>query len=79
MTEMVDLTDEQLDFTIRMKDCQRAGHCPLGVRKWFGAQGLDFRAFLKDGIPAKTMWDTEDGQGRQVVMRAYKARQETGE
>lgn len=57
------------DLIITMDDCIKAGHCPVGVRTWFRQQGLDFRAFMKAGIPAYDMLATGDAQGRQVVTR----------
>lgn len=59
---------------ITMTDCQKAGHCAPGVRRWFHTYDLDFRAFMKDGISAKGMLATGDGQGRQVVARTIKRR-----
>ena len=57
------------DLRITMDDCVKAGHCPSGVRRWFGEQGLDFRAFMKGGIPAQDMLDTGDARGINVVRR----------
>ena len=57
------------DLRITMDDCVKAGHCPSGVRRWFGEQGLDFRAFMKTGIPAGDMLGTGDARGINVVRR----------
>lgn len=54
---------------ITITDVRRAGHCVSGARAWFERHGLDFRAFLRDGIPAADMLATGDGQGIQVVER----------
>lgn len=59
---------------ITMTDCQKAGHCPPGVRRWFHAHEIDFHTFMRDGVPARVMLDTEDGNGRQVVARTVKRR-----
>lgn len=62
------------DLIITMDDCRKAGHCPPGVRTWFRQQGLDFRAFMKVGIPAREMLATGDAQGAQVVERTLARR-----
>jgi hypothetical protein len=62
------------DLRITMDDCVKAGHCPSGVRKWFHQQGLDFRAFMRAGIPASDMLATGDAQGQQVVERTIARR-----
>jgi len=62
------------NFIITMDDCQKAGHCPTGVRRWFNEQGIPFRDFMRDGVPAKVMLSTGDANGRQVVGRAVKRR-----
>lgn len=59
---------------ITMGDCQKAGHCPGGVRRWFHYHELDFRSFMKEGITAAGMLATNDAQGRQVVARTIKRR-----
>lgn len=61
-------------LVISMDDCIKAGHCAKGVRRWFNAQGLDFRAFMASGIPAVMMVDTGDGQGISVVLRTIERR-----
>tara|TARA_Y100000593_G_scaffold83521_2_gene157503 strand:- start:5311 stop:5493 length:183 start_codon:yes stop_codon:yes gene_type:complete len=52
-----------------MRDIVSVGHCPSGTRVWFEDRDLDFRGFLKNGIPASVLWDTGDGLARQVVGR----------
>lgn len=66
------ITTESLIIT--MDDCRKAGHCALGVRGWMAAQGFDFRQFMREGLSAKAMLDTGDGQGRQVVARTVQRR-----
>jgi len=52
---------------ITVTDIQQAGHCATGIKKWFDDHGLNFRAFLKDGIDAAVLLDTDDGLARRVV------------
>jgi hypothetical protein len=59
---------------ITIDDVRRAGHCARGAKAWFAAHGLDFRRFLREGIPAETMLATGDGQGIQVVERTIARR-----
>lgn len=57
------------DLAITMNDIRRAGHCARGTRAWFDAHGLDFRAFLKNGIAATELAATGDGLAIQVIER----------
>lgn len=66
------------DLVITITDVRRAGHCVSGARRWFERHGLDFRHFLKHGIPAADMLATGDAQGRQVVERTVARRAEGG-
>ena len=62
------------DLTITMDDILRAGHCARGTRRWFDEFGLDFRAFLKSGIPATDLAATGDGLAIQVIKRTLRDR-----
>lgn len=42
---MADLT------IITAKDVQAAGYCLAGSKKWFEAHHVDFRDFIRNGIP----------------------------
>lgn len=52
---------------VRIGDITRVGHCPSGVRRWFTAHELDFRAFMRDGISARTLVETGDALALRVV------------
>lgn len=55
---------------IDIDDIRRAGHCVSGTKKWFDAQGLNFRAFIKNGgISADVLLATGDGLAKQVIDR----------
>jgi hypothetical protein len=62
------------DLIVTMDDCIKAGYCPSGVRGWFREQGLDFRAHLASGTPAKAMLATGNGHAVAVVKRAIERR-----
>lgn len=66
--------DVPADLIITMSDITRAGHCARGSRRWFDDHGLDFRAFLKNGIPAAELAATGDGIALQVVSRTIRSR-----
>lgn len=58
------MTDDPL---ITITDVRRAGHCVSGARRWFEAYGIDFKAFLTNGVPASVMMATNDALGMRVV------------
>lgn len=55
------------DLRITITDITRLGYCPRGARRWFEAHGLDFRAFLKEGIAAGDLLSTGDALAERVV------------
>lgn len=68
--------DDELIVTIH--DARKAGYCVSGVRRWAAVQGLDFRAFLKDGIAASRLLDTGDAIAAAIVARTQEARHGSG-
>jgi arsenate reductase-like glutaredoxin family protein len=52
---------------ITITDVRDAGHCVRGTREWFERHGLDFRAFLKDGISEEDFLATGDAIAGEVV------------
>lgn len=59
---------------ITVTDLRRAGHCASGIKRWFDTQGIDFRAFLKDGIDDETLRATGDGQVLNALKQIEKNR-----
>lgn len=55
------------DPIVRITDIVRAGYCPSGARRWFTANGLDFRDFMKNGIPASVLTATGCAMADRVV------------
>jgi hypothetical protein len=49
-----------------------AGHCPSGIKKWFDLHGLDFKAFLREGIDESVIAALDDGFGNQVIEEAHR-------
>jgi hypothetical protein len=46
---------------------RRPGFCLRGARAWFERHGLDFRAFVREGIDAELLLATGDGMARALV------------
>lgn len=45
----------------------KPGFCLSGARKWFAQNGLDFRAFIRDGIDADRLIQTGDASALRLV------------
>ncbi len=50
---------------------RRPGYCARGTRAWFVRYGLDFRAFVRDGLPEETFLATGDGMAAALVRWAH--------
>lgn len=57
------------DVIITAKDLRQAGHCIRGARPWFERHGMDFRKFIKEGIPAEEFLSKGDALAQRVVDR----------
>lgn len=55
------------DLVITATDVRRAGLCARGMKSWFESYGLDFRAFLADGIRAAEL--PEDAFAERVIAK----------
>lgn len=64
------------DVIVTIDHVRAASMCVAGARAWFARQGLDFRAFLRDGIPASVMLATGDAMAARVVEVARRAHEE---
>lgn len=58
--------------TITINDVRRMGNCVKGSRRWFEANGFNFRDFLKNGLPAQVLWDTGDALAIRVIEQKMK-------
>lgn len=61
--------DAPPDLRITISDVRRAGYCPSGARRWFEANGFDFRAFVKGGVSAADLTATGDALAARVVTK----------
>lgn len=64
------------DFIVTIADVRKSGNCASGARAFFEDNGLDFRAFLHDGVKASTLLATGDARAVQVVNRTRERRYE---
>jgi len=55
------------DFTVTIDDLRKTGHCVAGIKRWFGAHGLDFNKAVKSGIAASVLLATGDQLALDVV------------
>lgn len=61
---------------VTIDHARAAGMCVQGMRAWFARHGLDFRAFLREGIDAKTLLATGDAMAKRVVELAQSRHEE---
>lgn len=57
------------DFIVTINDIRKTGHCTAGTRRWFAANGLDFREFLKNGMPASLLEEKGDAMAGEVIAK----------
>ena len=52
---------------VTIQDCRKVGFCTAGTREWFNSHGLDFRDFVRNGIPVETLAAFDDGLANKVL------------
>ena len=65
-----------MDVIVTITHVRAAGLCVHGARTWFARHGLDFRAFLTQGLPASILLATGDAMAARVVEVARQGREE---
>lgn len=55
------------DLIVTIAHVRAAGLCVNGSRAWFERHGLNFRAFLREGLDADTLLATGDAMAQRVV------------
>ena len=55
------------DPIVRIDDVRRVALCSRGARRWFERYGLDFKDFLRNGLPASVIEATGDAFGKTVA------------
>lgn len=63
---------------VRAEDIRAARLCFQGARPWFRRHGLDWQAFLADGLPVEVLAATGDALALRVIAEAEKRIARTG-
>ncbi|MCV2882473.1 hypothetical protein [Actibacterium sp. XHP0104] len=63
---------------VRAEDIRAARLCFQGARPWFRRHGLDWQAFLAEGLPAEVLSATGDALALRVIAEAEKRIARTG-
>lgn len=67
---MADQGDPE-DFTVTARDVVAAGYCVVpGLKGFLEARGYSLKAFIRDGLPAKTMLGFQDAHSDRAVEKA---------
>lgn len=61
------MTIDEGDVLVRMEHIRAARMCSRGTREFFERHGLDWSAFLQEGIPGSKLEATGDAMARRVV------------
>ncbi|MCU9849306.1 hypothetical protein OEZ60_14985 [Defluviimonas sp. WL0024] len=62
---------------VRAEDIRAARLCFQGARPWFRRHGLDWQAFLAEGLPAEVLAATGDALALRVIAEAEKRAAQT--
>jgi len=57
---------------VRAEDIRAARLCFQGARSWFRRHGLDWQAFLAEGLPSEVLAATGDALALRVIAEAEK-------
>lgn len=57
------------DIVITIQDVRDAGYCVSGAKEWFRSRGLDFRSFLREGIPYRQIAHFDDAMLTHILGR----------
>ena len=63
---------------VRAEDIRAARLCFQGARPWFRRHGLNWQAFLAEGLPAEVLAATGDALAQRVIAEAEKRATRTG-
>ena len=56
---------------ITVADARMQGYCLAGIRRVCTKYGLDFRAFIRDGLEAEDLARIDDAQVRKLIEAAH--------
>lgn len=57
---------------LTVQDCLAAGYCVSGQRRFFAQHGIDYRAFVRDGIAVEDLAHIEDADLARAIGEAAK-------
>ena len=52
--------------TVILRDIR--GHCAAGMVEWLDGHGFDYRKFIREGLPAQQVAETNDALGLRAVV-----------
>lgn len=61
--------------TVTVKHMRKAGYCIVGAKKFADRYNLDFKKFIKEGLPADKLEQTGDALGIKLAEIARAERQ----
>ena len=61
--------------TVKMEHLRRLGYCSSGVRAFFERHGMDYPAFLRDGVSAERLAETGDAMALSAIEEAARGQQ----
>jgi len=64
------------DLRVTIADVRKLGYCVSGQRRFAEQHGIDFKDFIRNGIPASTLLATDDDMARRAVMEARRRTQD---
>lgn len=60
------------DPIITIADVRASGHCVTGAKAWFKIHGMDFKTFLRKGLPASYFAGRGDALSQRIIGEAIK-------
>lgn len=67
-----------VDPLIYVRDIRDSGHCPRGIKAWCELNGIDFKVWVKQGMPASKLRATGCGLAVRCVEETMARRQRNG-
>ncbi|PZQ95187.1 MAG: hypothetical protein DI533_20260 [Cereibacter sphaeroides] len=57
---------------VKLEDCVALGYCARAMRPWFNTHGLDYYAFVAEGLDEETLLALDDDFATKAVEQARK-------
>ena len=62
---------------VTARDCTRAGFCVSGMKEWMAERGIEYRAFVRDGLPGAEVEAFGDAMSDLALAQARRRERET--